>query len=71
MTDHSVPFQCSASGPTGVLRWKIPPTAVQSVADTHDTPERSLELLCALGDGMIDQTAPSQCSTSVKARHVP
>jgi hypothetical protein len=65
--DHFLPFQCSTSVPPA-----DPPTAVQSVADTHDTPssllERDPDALDpdALGDGTIDQTVPFQCSTSVK-----
>jgi hypothetical protein len=59
-----LPFQCSASTPVALL-----PTAVQSVADTHDTPDSAV--LFARFDWMIDHLLPFQCSTSVPSAPTP
>ena len=66
--DQRVPFQCSASvGPAGpAVLVLAPPTAVQALADVHDTPLKLLKAAPAgLGVDWIDQRVPFQRSASV------
>jgi len=66
--DKLVPFHRSTKGITGTegpgSRALAEPTATQSVALTHDTLPKSLELL-GFGLATIDQLVPSQRSTNV------
>jgi hypothetical protein len=60
-TDHAVPFHCSTRvSPTVPL--PVWPTAVQAVADVHETPAK-LERM--FGVATIDQDVPFHCSTRV------
>src|SRR6185437_16046863 len=64
-TTHFVPFQCSARV-TWALTLPDCPTAMQSVADRHDTPVRpdSFPPGC-FGVGWIAHFGPFQCSARV------
>lgn len=65
MINHLLPFQCSTS--VEPLPSPPTPTAVQFVADTHDTPV-SDPSPDGLGDRMIDHLLPFRRSTSVEPR---
>lgn len=56
-----VPSQCSASGALPLTT----PTAVQLVADRHDTARKLVFPAVGLGLGWMDQPVPPQCSASV------
>jgi hypothetical protein len=62
--DQWVPFQCSASGTSSDEFVAAAPTAVQEVADEHETADRELSPAPGLGVGWIDQRVPFQCSAS-------
>jgi hypothetical protein len=60
-----VPFQRSASGKiTLPFLWQ--PTAVQAVADVHDTPIRVLSTMQTGTGGTVFQLVPSQDSANAK-----
>jgi hypothetical protein len=59
-TDHAVPFQDSTSVFSPALD-RVQPTAVQAVADTHQTPSRTP---LTFGLGTIDHLVPFHDSTS-------
>jgi hypothetical protein len=62
------PFQCSANVTWAPLLVEWIPTAVQSRAAVHETPNKRLKLAPAgAGVGWISQVAPFQRSTSVNA----
>jgi hypothetical protein len=63
--DQPVPFQLSARVTTFSWLFVYCPTAVQSVADRHETPASELEL-APLGRGVAwtDQLVPFQLSAS-------
>src|ERR1700722_14739117 len=63
--DHVVPFQRSASV-TVVVPLEESPTAVQALADVHDTPYRKVnDAPAGLGVCWIDHLVPFQRSASV------
>jgi hypothetical protein len=68
--DQVVPFQRSANVPCPPpLVGEYSPTAVQAVADVHDTPLSSLlNAVPRLALDCTSQWAPSHCSTSVTMR---
>src|SRR5260370_33690441 len=62
---HDVPSQCSMSVSTPVLPLN-PPTAQQSVAETHVTPNRTLACVgLTLGEATILHELPSHRSINV------
>jgi hypothetical protein len=64
-TDQLVPFQPSAKVTVPVVEIKLEPTAVQAVADVHETPLSVLDsALVGLGVVSIDQLAPFQRSAN-------
>jgi hypothetical protein len=64
-----VPFQLSACANGTIARCAVGaskyPTAVQAVADAHDTPPREASWVGLGAVGWIVQDVPSQCSASV------
>jgi hypothetical protein len=65
--DHAEPFQVSTSVSTGELSVLKDPTAVQAVAEMHDTPLSTLKLVFTFGMGTIAHAVPFHDSISVVA----
>jgi hypothetical protein len=68
-TDHEVPFQASARVSTTPELSVKEPTAVQALAEVHDTPERALPVTPSEGLGVVlmDQEVPLEFSASANS----
>ena len=67
---QSIPFHASTNGRTEKISGEYCPTAMQNLAEVHDTPLRLLEI-DGFTLGTVDQSAPFQCRISVAPLALP